>query len=119
MKPFSKTYYTDKLSITIRIKRNELCSMGCRLTIKDISNKTFRGANRILYTWFPNDKLMFDRYKKRMSNPTKFSWSHSYEPSKTKVPKSTINEIIDDIKKNLMFEKVVTYQPIEKKMFWD
>jgi hypothetical protein len=91
--------------------------MGCRLTIKDISNKTFRGANRILYTWFPNDKLMFERYKKRMSNISEFSWV-SVSP-KTKVPKATINEIIDDIKKNLMFEKVVTYQPIEKKMFWD
>ena len=105
MKPFSKTYYTDKLSITIRIKRNELCFMGCRLTIKDISDKTFRGANRILYTWFPNDKDMFKWYQRNMS--------------KTKVPRTTINEIIDDIKKNLMFEKVITYQPIEKKMFWD
>jgi hypothetical protein len=105
MKPFSKTYYTDKFSITIRIKRNELCMMGSRLTIKDISDKTFRGANRILYTWFPNDKLMFGRYKKRMTE--------------TKVPKTMVDEIIEDIKNNLMFEKVITYQPIEKKMFWN
>lgn len=118
MKPFSKTYYTDKLSITIRIKRNELCFMGCRLTIKDISNKTIRTGGKILYTWFPNDKHMFDEYKKRMANPAKFSWSRIHQPSKTRVPKATINEIIDDIKKNLMFEKIVTYQPIEKKMFW-
>ncbi len=117
MKPFSKTYYTDKLSITIRIKRHELCSMGCRLTIKDISNKTFRGASRILYTWFPNNKDMFGRYKERMTNISKYSWVDV--SSKTKVPRTTINEIIDDIKKNLMFEKVVTYQPIEKKMLWD
>lgn len=89
--------------------------MGCRLTIKDISNKTFRGANRILYTWFPNDKLMFERYKERMSNISEFSWVSV--PPKTKVPKVTIDEIIDDIKKNLMFEKVVTYQPIENKIF--
>jgi hypothetical protein len=37
----------------------------------------------------------------------------------TKVPGKVVNEIIEDIKMNLRFEKVVVYQPIETKMFWD
>lgn len=102
MKPFSKTYRTDTMNITIRIKRHELCSMGCRLTIKDNSRSY---CNRLVYTWFPNNKDMFKWYQRGMSE--------------IKVPRTTINEIIDDIKINLMFEKVITYQPIEKKMFWD
>ena len=102
MKPFSKTYYTDTLNITIRIKRNELCSMGCRLTIKEIG-KYYN--HRILYTWFPNNKDMFKWYRRNMTE--------------TKIPKKTIDSIVEDIKINLLFEKVVTYQPITKKMLWD
>ena len=102
MKPFSKTYRTDTMNITIRIKRHELCSMGCRLTIK--ANGTYFNK-RILYTWFPNNKDMFKWYRRNMTE--------------TKIPKKTIDSIVEDIKINLLFEKVVTYQPITKKMLWE
>jgi hypothetical protein len=88
--------------------------MGCRLTIKEIG-KYYN--HRIVYTWFPNDKLMFGRYKERMTNISKYSWVGV--SSKTKVPKKTIDSIVEDIKINLLFEKVVTYQPITKKMLWE
>lgn len=101
MKPFSKTYYTDNLNITIRIKRDEFCSMGCRLTIKDKSRYI---GQRIVYTWFYNDKDMFRKYERKMIE--------------TKIPRNTIIDIMEDIKINLMFEKVVMYQPIKTKMFW-
>ena len=98
MKTFSKTYYTDKFNITIRIKRDCLDCMGCRLTIK-------LGSWRILYVQFYNDRNMFKNYKKNMI--------------KSKVPRKTIDEIIEDIKINLFFEKVITYKLIEEKMFWN
>jgi hypothetical protein len=72
--------------------------MGCRLTIK-------LGSWRILYVQFYNDKNMFKNYKKNMIE--------------SKVPRKTIDEIIEDIKTNLMFEKVITYKLIEEKMFWN
>ena len=106
MRTFSRTYYTEKLNITIRIKRDELCSMGCRLTIKDRTRSgMWRSFDRILYTQFYNDNKMFTKYRRLMIE--------------TKVPGKVVNEIIDDIKMNLRFEKVVMYQPIETKMFWD
>jgi hypothetical protein len=106
MRTFSRTYYTEKLNITIRIKRDELCSMGCRLTIKDRTRcGMWRSFDRILYTQFYNDNKMFTKYRRQMIE--------------TKVPGKVVNEIIDDIKMNLRFEKVVMYQPIETKMFWD
>jgi hypothetical protein len=72
--------------------------MGCRLTIK-------LGSWRILYVQFYNDKNMFKNYKKNMIE--------------SKVPRKTIDEIIEDITTNLMFEKVITYKLIEEKMFWN
>lgn len=102
MKPFSKTYYTDKYNITIRIKRDEFCSMGCRLTIKD---KTRYVGERIVYTQFYNDKDMFRKYERRMIE--------------TKVPRKYVDEIMTDIRINLKFEKVVVYQPITNKMLWE
>jgi predicted SPOUT superfamily RNA methylase MTH1 len=105
MRTFSRTYYTEKLNITIRIKRDELCSMGCRLTIKDRMKRDYWGMDRIVYSQFYNDKKMFTKYRRQMIE--------------TKVPGKVVNEIIDDIKMNLRFEKVVVYQPIETKMFWD
>jgi hypothetical protein len=48
---------------------------------------------------------MFKNYKKNMI--------------KSKVPRKTIDEIIEDIKINLLFEKVITYKLIEEKMFWN
>ena len=106
MNNFSKTYYTENLNITIRIKRDEFCSLGCRLTIKERHNKTYWGGmNRIVYTQFYNDKDMFRKYERKMME--------------TKVPRKWIDEIMNDIRTNLLFEKVVLYQPIEKKMFWD
>lgn len=103
MKPFSKTYYTDKVNITIRIKRDEFCSMGCRLTIKDNSRSYH---NRIVYTWFYNDKNMFRNYTRKMID-TKL------------IPRKDVDSIVEDIRLNLMFEKVIVYKPIETKMLWD
>ena len=111
MKNFSKTYYTDDLHITIRIKRDELCSMGCRLTIKRKFGSSYHGSiynfNRLVYTWFYNDKDLFRKYERKMIE-TKV------------VPKTMIKEIMDDIQLNLKFEKVVmvTYQPITMKTLW-
>ncbi len=66
MKPFQKTYYTDKFNITIRVKRDCFDSMGCRLTIKD-RTKSFNGhLVRVLYTWFYNDKDMFRKLLRGM-----------------------------------------------------
>lgn len=105
MNTFSKTYYTDKLNITVRIKRDELCSMGCRLTIKDRTRcDVWRTFYRVLYTQFYNDKRMFTKYRKQMIE--------------TNVPGKVVKEIIDDIKMNLMFEKVVVYQPVKTKPLW-
>ena len=106
MDTFSKTYYTDKLNITIRIKRDELCTMGCRLTIKDRTRRDiWRNFDRIVYTWFYNDKKMFKNYRDELV--------------KVRLPRNQIKEIIDDVKTNLMYKKVVTYEPIDKKMIWD
>jgi hypothetical protein len=105
MNTFAKTYYTDKLNITVRIKRDELCSMGCRLTIKDRTKcGVWRSFDRILYTQFYNDKKMFTKYRNEMIE--------------TKVPAKTVKEIIEDIKINLMFEKVVVYRPVNTKPLW-
>jgi len=101
MKPFSKTYYTDKLNITIRIKRDCLDSTGCRLTIK--LKTEYGGFIRIVYDWFSNDKNMFRTYQKKMI--------------KVKVPIKTIDDIIEDIKKNLFFEKIITYKQINNKLW--
>jgi hypothetical protein len=107
MKPFQKTYYTDKFNITIRVKRDCFDSMGCRLTIKD-RTKSFNGhLVRVLYTWFYNDKDMFRKLLRGMLD--------------VKVSRKTIDEIIDDVKENLMVEEViaVVYKKVTKKMFWE
>lgn len=109
MKPFSKTYYVKNLHVTIRIKRDEIHSHGCRLTIKRKlkKRKYSMGVHQrsILYTIFHNDKNLFENYERKMIE--------------CKVPKKTIKEIIKDIRTNLMFEKVVThtYQPITNNIF--
>jgi hypothetical protein len=100
MKPFSKTYYVGDLHITIRIKRDELCLMGCRLTIKQ---KCTYNLYRILYIQFYNDKNLFREYEKGMVE--------------CKIPRTTIDDIMKDIKINLMSEKVVTYKPIKNITF--
>jgi hypothetical protein len=105
MNTLAKTYHTDDFIISVRIKRDEICYSGCRLTIKDKNNISFRGPSRIVYTGFLNDKYMFDNCKREMK--------------RVKVSKKTIDEIIDDIKGNLLFEKVVVYQPIKTKLPWN
>lgn len=105
MSIFAKTYRTDDFIISVRIKRDDICYYGCRLTIKDKNKYSFLGGlDRITYTGFLNDKHMFDNCKREMK--------------KVKVPKKTIDEVIDDIKGNLLFEKVVIYQRIKTKMPW-
>jgi hypothetical protein len=103
MKPFSKTYHTDKVTITIRIKRNEFCSMGCRLTIKD-NSRCYH--NRLVYDWFYKDKDMFRKYTRKMIEIKL-------------IPRKIVDSIVEDIKLNLMFERVIVYQPIKTKMLWD
>jgi hypothetical protein len=105
MNTFAKTYHTDDFIISVRIKRDEMCYWGCRLTIKDKNNISFRGPSRIVYTGFLNDRYMFDNCKREMK--------------KVKVPKKTVDGVIDDIKGNLLFEKVVVYQPIKTKLPWN
>ncbi len=107
MKPFHKTYYTDKFNITIRVKRDCFDSMGCRLSIKDRTKKFNGHLDRIVYSWFYNDKDMFRKYFRKMLD--------------VKVPRKTIDEIIDDVKENLMIEEViaVVYKKVTKKMFWE
>lgn len=107
MKPFQKTYYTDKLNITIRVKRDCFDSMGCRLTIKDRTKRFCGDMDRIVYDWFYNDKDMFRKYYRRMLD--------------VKVPRKDIEEIINDVKENLMIEEVVAivYKKVSKKMFWE
>ena len=106
MNTFSKTYYTDKLNITIRIKRDELCSMGCRLTIKDRTRKySWSSIDRLVYTFFYNDKKMFSNYRKEMIQ--------------VKIPRKIVDEIIEDVKISLNYKKVVTYEPIGTKMIWE
>jgi hypothetical protein len=100
MNTFSKTYYVDDLHITIRIKRYELCSMGCRLTIKQ---KSTYDLHRILYTQFYNDKNLFREYEMGMVE--------------CKISRTTIDDIMKDVRTNLMFEKVVMYQPITNNVF--
>ena len=102
LKNFSKTYYTDNMIITIRIKRDMFDSMGCRLTIKE---RTQHNIRRIVYTQFYNDKDMFRKYYRGMLD--------------VKIPRTKIEEIMEDVKSNLKFEKVVTLQPINVKMFWE
>lgn len=107
MKPFQKTYYTDKFNITIRVLRDCFDSMGCRLTIKE-RNRKFNGhLNRVVYTMFYNDKDMFRKFRRGMLD--------------VKVPRKTIDEIMDDVKENLMVEEViaVVYKKVTKKMFWE
>jgi len=107
---FAKTYYTDKLNISVRIDRESFCWAGCRLTIKDRTKRRYMGfgqlgeADRIVYTWFPNDKRLFARYRE--------------EIKKVNVSNKDIKEIIDDMKSSLMYEKVVVYKPISTKMDW-
>jgi hypothetical protein len=107
---FAKTYYTDKLNISVRIDRESFCWSGCRLTIKDRINRRYVGfgrsgeVDRIVYTWFPNDKHLFKCYREEMK--------------KVKIPNKDIKEIIDDMKSSLMYEKVVVYKPISSKMSW-
>ena len=105
MNTFSKTYYVDDLHITIRIKRYELCSMGCRLTIKRKLgfSRSYYNFNRILYTSFYNDKNMFREYEMGMVE--------------CKISRTTIDDIMKDVRTNLMFEKVVMYQPITNNVF--
>lgn len=101
MKTFAKTYYKDNLNISIRIKRDERCPMGARLTIKDMSRNF---CQRIVYSWFYNDKNMFSNYRRKMKE--------------TEISSNTIDEIIEDIKTNLMFEKVITYVPTNAQIFF-
>jgi len=107
MNTFSKTYYVDNLHITIRIKRDELCFLGCRLTIKRKLgfSRSYYNFDRILYTSFYNDMNMFREYEERMVE--------------CEIPRTTIDDIMKDIKTNVMSEKVVvvTYKPITNKMF--
>jgi hypothetical protein len=108
MKPFQKTYYTDKFNITIRGMRDCFDSMGCRLTIKDRTQKKFNGhLVRVVYTWFYNDKDMFRKLFRKMLD--------------VKVPRKDIEQTIDDVKENLMVEEVVAvvYKRVTKKMFWE
>jgi hypothetical protein len=101
---FAKTYYVGNLNISVRIDREAFCWGGCRLTIKDRNKRGVLGFDRLVYTMFPNDKKLFTRYQNLMK--------------KVNVPNMDIKEIVEDIKVNLMFEKVVMYKPISTKMDW-
>lgn len=105
MNRFSKTYHTDGFIVSVRINRDEMCQWGCRLTIKDKNEMWINGPRRIVYTGFLNDRYMFDNCKREMK--------------RVKVPKKIVDGIIDDIKGNLLFEKVVVYQPIKTKLPWN
>lgn len=110
MKPFSKTYYTDKFNITVRIKReiDEMTNYAARLSVKkrikwNVGPNSYYKLDRIVYTYFANDKNMFKKYKDSLK--------------RAKVPKKTRDEIILDIRRNLFFEEVTTYVPLEKNEF--
>ena len=104
MKAFNKLYRTDKLRITVRIKKHELCSMGCRLTIKE-KTRFLPPYNykRTVYIQFYNTKDRFENYEKELN--------------KANVPVDTINEIMEDVRNNPPIKDFVIPKLLEEKFF--
>lgn len=105
MNKFSKTYYPDKYNISVVIRRDSFSWMGCRIRIKMRKENQVTGFDHLLLRTFPNDDKMFKRIEKCID--------------KTDIPKKDVKKIVEDIKRNVMFEKVVTFKPLNGKMSWE
>jgi hypothetical protein len=60
-----------------------------------------------------NQQLAISHYIKDMFR------KYTRKMIETKVPRKIVDDIVEDIKLNLKFEKVIVYQPIKTKMLWD